>query len=253
MATISPKLNPATRIAPLSPSRVNSMGGYPGRVRRTVCANVFGDLMKKTGGLFGGDSGNPMDSLQKKMMESLAPEELKELDVEGVEQSLKDGNMNFDDFLKQLKLFDKMAAMAEMAKKIPGMGDKINPDQFQQAGERLKSYETMMEPMTPEERANPDLFLPSAKGVKPRLQRIADESGKSLADVQGFVGEFFMMRTVMTRVANGEDMATVQKDVKKQAQQMAQGKWKPKKESDKKKLKKKAAKKSSGGGGFGSA
>uniref|UniRef100_A0A7S2TV07 Signal recognition particle SRP54 subunit M-domain domain-containing protein n=1 Tax=Lotharella oceanica TaxID=641309 RepID=A0A7S2TV07_9EUKA len=239
----------------VSPPTIRHHPGYPARARRGVCVNVLGDFMKKTGEMFGG-AANPMEAMQKKMMEQLAPEELKELDVEGVEQSLKDGNMNFDDFLKQMKLFDKMASMAEMAQKIPGMGDKINPDQFQQAGDRLKSYEAMMVPMTPEERANPELFLPTAKGVKTRLQRIADESGKSLTDVQGFVGEFFMMRQVMTRVANGEDMATVQKDVKKQAMAMAQGKWKPKKESEKKKLKKKAAKNKksgSGGGGFGSA
>eukprot|EP00466_Bigelowiella_natans_P003089 jgi/Bigna1/70796/fgenesh1_pg.13_\ len=108
---------------------------------------------------------------------------------------------------------------------------KVTTSVEMKANARLKNYEEMVVPMTPEERGNPDLLTPGAKGANTRIKRIAEESGKTIQEVQSFIGEFYMMRQVMTRVANGEDMAAVQRDVKKQAMEMAQGKFptKPKK------------------------
>eukprot|EP00468_Gymnochlora_sp_CCMP2014_P005815 CAMPEP_0167755836 /NCGR_PEP_ID=MMETSP0110_2-20121227/9044_1 /TAXON_ID=629695 /ORGANISM="Gymnochlora sp., Strain CCMP2014" /LENGTH=245 /DNA_ID=CAMNT_0007641865 /DNA_START=25 /DNA_END=758 /DNA_ORIENTATION=+ len=209
------------------------------------CRAGLGDIFKNAGEILSGKKDFSQDAFSK-----IDPEELKELGVEEVEKNMREGNLNFDDFLKQMKIMDKMSGLASLAEKVPGIGGKIDTSKIQEANERLARYEAMVLPMTPEERKKPELFVPSAKGAMTRIRRVSEESGKPVQEVQAFIGEFFMMKEVMTRVANGEDMGKVQADVKKQAMAMAQGKFPTKKQpSMKKKLKNKA--KGKAGGGFG--
>ena len=79
--------------------------------------------------------------------------------------------------------------MKDMLSMIPGVGSKvkdldINEDSF-------KGIEAMINSMTPEERADPDLIDQSRK------KRIAKGAGKDLQDVNNFMKQFDQMRQMM--------------------------------------------------------
>ena len=79
--------------------------------------------------------------------------------------------------------------MKDMLSMIPGVGSKvkdldINDDSF-------KGIEAMINSMTPEERADPDLIDTSRK------KRIAKGSGKDINEVNAFMKQFEQMRDMM--------------------------------------------------------
>jgi len=79
--------------------------------------------------------------------------------------------------------------MKDMLGMIPGLGNKIkdldiNEDSF-------KGIEAMINSMTPEERADPDLIDLNRK------KRIAVGSGKEIAEVNAFMKQFEQMRDMM--------------------------------------------------------
>ena len=94
-----------------------------------------------------------------------------------------------------LPVVEKMGNVKDLMGMIPGMGKLIrNMDIDDNV---FKSVEVMIQSMTPEERANPDIINGS------RRKRIARGSGRDIQDVNRLIKQFDDIRKVMKAVNNG--------------------------------------------------
>lgn len=123
-------------------------------------------------------------SLVEKAQSAFDEEQAKKL-----EAKIRKNKFDFADFKMQLEQIKKMGNMKDMLSMIPGVGSKvkdidINDDSF-------KGIEAMINSMTPEERADPDLIDTSRK------KRIAKGSGKDINEVNAFMKQFEQMRDMM--------------------------------------------------------
>ncbi len=123
-------------------------------------------------------------SLVEKAQSAFDEEQAKKL-----EAKIRKNKFDFADFKMQLEQIKKMGNMKDMLSMIPGVGSKvkdldINEDSF-------KGIEAMINSMTPEERADPDLIDGSRK------KRIAKGAGKDLNEVNAFMKQFEQMRDMM--------------------------------------------------------
>lgn len=123
-------------------------------------------------------------SLVEKAQSAFDEEQAKKL-----EAKIRKNKFDFADFKMQLEQIKKMGNMKDMLSMIPGVGSKvkdldINEDSF-------KGIEAMINSMTSEERADPDLIDNSRK------KRIAKGSGKDINEVNAFMKQFEQMRDMM--------------------------------------------------------
>lgn len=120
-------------------------------------------------------------------------------DAMEMQKKMKDASFDFEDFLKQSELVNKMGSIAGIAKMMPGMGGALNMNQIKEVEQRLKKNKAMICSMTSKERTNPDLLI-TDRTAKSRLIRITKGSGMDVRDGQQFVSEFQRMRTMMSRM-----------------------------------------------------
>jgi len=118
-----------------------------------------------------------------------AQEQFDEVAAKKLEAKIRKNKFDFADFKIQLEQIKKMGNMKDMLGMIPGMGSKIkdldiNEDSF-------KGIEAMINSMTPEERADPDLIDSSRK------KRIARGAGKDMTELNNFMKQFDQMRGMM--------------------------------------------------------
>ena len=118
-----------------------------------------------------------------------AQEQYDEVAAKKLEAKIRKNKFDFADFKTQLEAIKKMGNMKEMLGMIPGVGNKvkdidINDDSF-------KGIEAMINSMTPEERADPDLIDGSRK------KRIAQGAGKDLNELNAFIKQFDQMKGMM--------------------------------------------------------
>ncbi len=127
-----------------------------------------------------------------------AQEELDIADVEKMQKKMMEAKFDFNDFLKQMRLLKNMGAFAEVMKLIPGM-NKLGAGALEQGEVQLKRTESMINSMTKEERANPQLLAQSPS----RRRRIAKGSGHQEKDVSRLVSDFTKMRSMMQQMSMG--------------------------------------------------
>jgi signal recognition particle subunit SRP54 len=118
-----------------------------------------------------------------------AQEQFDEVQAKKIESKIRKNKFDFADFKMQLEQIKKMGNMKDLLGMIPGVGKQvkdldINDDTF-------KGIEAMINSMTLEERADPDLIDMSRK------KRIAKGAGKDIAEVNAFMKQFEQMRDMM--------------------------------------------------------
>ena len=118
-----------------------------------------------------------------------AQEQFDEVEAKKLEAKIRKNKFDFADFKTQLEAIKKMGNMKDMLGMIPGVSNKvkdidINDDSF-------KGIEAMINSMTPEERADPDLIDGSRK------KRIAKGAGKDLNELNAFIKQFEQMKGMM--------------------------------------------------------
>ena len=118
-----------------------------------------------------------------------AQEQFDEVEAAKLEKKIRRNQFDFEDFKTQLQQIKKMGNLKDLMGMIPGVGKQIkdvdiNDDSF-------KGIEAMINSMTKEERANPDLINASRK------QRIAKGSGKDIAELNQFIKQFDQMKDMM--------------------------------------------------------
>jgi signal recognition particle subunit SRP54 len=112
-------------------------------------------------------------------------------------KKFKRAEFSLDDFREQMKMMRQMGDMKDLLKMIPGAEQAMRkmgtggPD----PDKEMRRVEAMLNSMTPEERANPDVLNGS------RRKRIANGSGTTVADVNAFLKRFNDAKKVMKKLS----------------------------------------------------
>ena len=123
-------------------------------------------------------------SLVEKAQEQFDEEQAKKL-----ESKIRKNKFDFADFKQQLEQIKKMGNLKDLMGMIPGVGKQIKDIDI--SDDSFKGIEAIINSMTPQERANPDLIDSS------RRKRIAKGSGKDISEVNAFMKQFEQMRDMM--------------------------------------------------------
>ena len=117
-----------------------------------------------------------------------AAEAIDEDEVARMEKRMRKSQFDFNDFLQQMKMMNKMGSISDIIGMLPGAGKLkgVNVDP-----KNMKRVEAIVLSMTPEERARPELINGR------RRKRLAHGSGNSIIKVNQFLKQFGMMRKMM--------------------------------------------------------
>ncbi len=131
-------------------------------------------------------------TLIEKAEELYEEEEADEL----AERMMRD-EFTLQDYLDQLQKIRQMGPITSLMGMIPGMSKMMNQIDPQDAENRLKTVEAIIQSMTPYERANPKRLNASRK------KRIAKGSGTRPRDINDLVKQYRAMRKMMKKMRNG--------------------------------------------------
>jgi len=142
---------------------------------------------------------------------SLVEEAHKQVDLkeaQRVAEKLKRGKgFDLEDFKQQLLQMQKMGGMAAMLDKLPAqLAGQINPGQLQDE-RQLRRTAGVINAMTPQERAHPELIKASRK------RRIAAGAGVPVQEVNRLLGQFEQMQKMM-KMMKGGNLARMMRGLK---------------------------------------
>ena len=124
-----------------------------------------------------------------------AGREVDEREAKVLEQRLKAGDFDLEDFLGQLRTMRRMGPLQGLLGMIPGVGAQMRGMKVDER--ELDRIEAIILSMTPEERRRPELIKGS------RRLRIARGSGTSVQAVNQIVKQFAQVRKVMRQMGRG--------------------------------------------------
>ena len=128
--------------------------------------------------------------------------------AEKLAKKLKKGDgFDLTDFLDQLKQMRNMGGMASMMSKLPGVGQLPDNVKSQMDDKVLVRMEAIINSMTQQERAKPEIIKGSRK------RRIATGSGMQVQDVNRLLKQFDDMQRMMKKMKNG-GMAKMMRSMK---------------------------------------
>lgn len=113
-----------------------------------------------------------------------------------LQKKLAKNQFDFNDFLAQIQQIKKMGNVKDLMSMIPGMGKVIKDMDIDDNA--FKGIEVIIQSMTPQERANPDIINGS------RRKRIAMGSGSDIQDVNHLLKQFEETRKMMKMVNSGK-------------------------------------------------
>ena len=122
-----------------------------------------------------------------------AQQEIDEKEARRTASKMMSGKFDLNDMLENMKKVQRMGSLGGLMKLIPGM-PKITPEQQARAEQEMKSFEVIINSMTPYERSNPEVFKYSRK------QRVASGSGKTVADVNKVLKKYDQMKEMMKQM-----------------------------------------------------
>ena len=131
-------------------------------------------------------------SLVEKAAEAIDEEEAARL-----EKKIRTATFDFNDFLSQLQLLNKMGPLENILGMLPGMS---NLKDFSVDGKRLKRTEAIVLSMTKDERKRPEIL--NAR----RRQRIARGSGTTVTEINTLLRQFDQMRKLMKNAGKMKKM-----------------------------------------------
>lgn len=103
---------------------------------------------------------------------------------------------DFNDFFSQIQQMKKIGTMQDLVGMLPGLGKKVKNTDFND--DRLKSFEAIIQSMTPQERAHPAMLNGR------RRKRIAVGSGTAIQDVNNLITHFSKLRNMVKKTSKGE-------------------------------------------------
>jgi signal recognition particle subunit SRP54 len=124
-----------------------------------------------------------------------AGREVDESDAKKLEQKLRAGEFDLEDFLDQLRAMRRMGPLQGLLGMIPGLGAQMRGVKVDER--EIDRIEAIILSMTPLERRRPELIKGS------RRLRIARGSGTSVQAVNQMVKQFGQVRSVMRQMGRG--------------------------------------------------
>lgn len=123
-----------------------------------------------------------------------AQSNITEEDAMAMEQKLRDGDFDLEDFLQQLQQIKKLGSLTDLLSMIPGVNRAMKDVDPQLAEGSLKKTEAIISSMTRKERQLPDILNAS------RRRRIAVGSGTTVQDVNMLLKQFRDMQKMMKQM-----------------------------------------------------
>jgi len=126
----------------------------------------------------------------------------KRLESEGDEERLKrisHGKMNMEDFYYQIEEATRAGGLRSIMESMPGFSGMVKEDQLDQQEERMKKWRFIIQSMTKQEKADPDLLNAS------RIKRIARGCGWSEHDVKELLKAYKNSKDMM-KASKGRQM-----------------------------------------------
>lgn len=123
-----------------------------------------------------------------------AQSQITEEDAMAMEQKLREGEFDLEDFLGQLQQIKKLGPLTDLLGMIPGVNRAMKDIDPQMAEGSLKKTEAIISSMTRQERHQPDLLNAS------RRRRIAAGSGTTVQDVNTLMKQFRDMQKIMKQM-----------------------------------------------------
>ncbi len=111
-----------------------------------------------------------------------------------LEKRMKQNKFDFNDSLSQMQTIKKMGDLKSLMAMIPGVNKALKDAPIDENA--LVRVEAIIQSMTPQERANPELMSLSRK------KRLARGCGQSLEQINLFIRNFEQMRKMMHQFAN---------------------------------------------------
>jgi signal recognition particle subunit SRP54 len=124
-----------------------------------------------------------------------AGREVDEGDAHKLEQKMRSGEFDLEDFLDQLRAMRRMGPLQGLLGMLPGVGAQLRGVKVDER--EIDRIEAIILSMTPLERRRPELIKGS------RRLRIARGSGTSVQAVNQMVKQFAQVRTVMRQMGRG--------------------------------------------------
>ncbi|MEM2856834.1 MAG: signal recognition particle receptor subunit alpha [Candidatus Nitrosocaldaceae archaeon] len=121
----------------------------------------------------------------------------RQLEIEADEKKIKritSGKMTIDDFYYQLEQVNKMGSLKSLFENIPGLSTAVKEEDVDVMEEKVKRWRYIIQSMSKEERANPDIFNAS------RIRRVARGSGSSEKDVKELLTQYKRSKDIMKSV-----------------------------------------------------
>lgn len=115
-----------------------------------------------------------------------------------LEDKLRDGKFDLEDFLLQLRQVPKLGPLDQLVGLLPGMGPMMASGQMQVDEKAIGRMEAILCSMTQDERRRPELIKGS------RRKRIAAGSGTSTQAVNGLLRQFKQMKGLFGQFAGME-------------------------------------------------
>lgn len=130
-----------------------------------------------------------------------AQEQFDEKEAKRIEKKIKKNKFDFNDFVGQLNQIRKMGDIKSLMNMIPGMSKMTkNLDIDDKA---FNKVEAIIQSMTPDERANPEVLNMSRK------RRIAMGCGHNIHEINQFIKQFDQMRKMMHKMSTGKGMGNM--------------------------------------------
>ena len=127
-----------------------------------------------------------------------AQEQFDEKEAKRIEKKIKKNTFDFNDFLGQMSQIKRMGDLKSLMGMIPGVGKAMKDIDIDDKA--FSKIESMIQSMTPDERANPELLNMTRK------TRIAKGCGRDLNEVNMFIKQFDQMRKMMHMLSKGDNM-----------------------------------------------
>lgn len=124
-----------------------------------------------------------------------AQEQFDEKEARKTANKMMSGKFDLEDMLDQMKKVQKLGNLGGLLKLVPGM-PKISPEQLAAGEKEMRNFEVIINSMTPEERHNPDILKYSRK------IRIANGSGKNVAEINRVLKKYEQMKVTMKQLEN---------------------------------------------------
>ena len=122
-----------------------------------------------------------------------AKDAIDEKEAEKEAKKMMDGDFTLDDMLKQMKMVKRIGSLGAIAKLIPGM-PRLTDEQKEMAEKEMKTFESIINSMTPYERRHPECLRFSHKN------RIAKGSGLTNADVNKVLRKYEQSKQMMKQM-----------------------------------------------------